>query len=217
MQRKTVYLCTDQQYLYSGMPLEKAVELAIEGGVSLVQLREKNDKVPLATTVTTKEFIGLAERVLKITRKHKVPLLINDRLDVMLAVGADGVHMGQKDVPVRIVRRLVGKEKLICISTSSVGEALDAQAGGADFIVAGEVYPTGLCYPDPEPVIGIEGLRAICNAVTIPVFARGKCNVSNFKEVMSTGATGVSVVRAIIAQEDILRASTELCAALRNS
>jgi thiamine-phosphate pyrophosphorylase len=196
----TLYLCTDRA-LSLGRPLLEAVEAAIRGGVTMVQLREKE--------ASTGEFFALAKELLALTRPLHIPLIINDRLDIALAAGADGLHIGQSDLPLKEARRIAGKDFIIGVSAAAREEALEAERGGADYIGAGAVFPTG-SKADVSAVIGIEGLGAICAAVKIPVVAIGGIGPGNVRAVMEAGAAGAAVISAILSQPDIREAASML-------
>jgi thiamine-phosphate pyrophosphorylase len=195
-----LYLCTDRKLLL-GRPLPEAVEAAIEGGVTMVQLREKG--------ASGREFFDIARELLALTRSKGVPLIINDRLDIALAAGADGVHLGQSDLPCLEARRIAGKDFIIGISAHTPEEALSAQADGADYIGAGAVFPTG-SKADAGAVIGIEGIRAVAGAVKIPVAGIGGINPGNAASVIAAGAAGLAVISAILSQSDIRAAALAL-------
>jgi thiamine-phosphate pyrophosphorylase len=199
-----LYLCTDR-VLALGRPITQAVEEAIAGGVTMVQLREKN--------ASSREFYEIALEVQAITRRHRVPLIINDRLDIALAVGAEGIHIGQSDLPLGAARRLAGKDLFIGVSASTVEEALEAERNGADYLGVGAVYPTG-SKADAGDAIGLERLRAVIAAVSIPVVGIGGVNPENAGAVMRTGAAGIAVISAILSQPGIREAARNLRAAL---
>jgi thiamine-phosphate pyrophosphorylase len=201
----TLYLCTDRA-LSLGRPLIQAVEAAIKGGVTMVQLREKE--------ASTGEFFALAKELLALTRPLGVPLIINDRLDIALAAGADGLHIGQSDLPLKEARRIAGEGFIIGVSAATPEEAMEAERDGAGYIGAGAVFPTG-SKTDVSAVIGIEGLRAICGAVKIPVAAIGGIGPGNIRAVMEAGAAGVAVISAILSQPDIQEAASILRRSLR--
>lgn len=195
-----LYLCTDRA-LSLGRPLLEAVEAAIRGGVTMVQLREKE--------ASSGEFFALAKELLALTRPLGVPLIINDRLDIALAAGADGLHIGQSDLPLREARRITGKDFIIGVSAATQEEALEAERDGADYIGAGAVFPTG-SKADVSAVIGIGGLGAICAAVKIPVVGIGGIGPGNARAVMEAGAAGAAVISAILSQPDIREAAAAL-------
>ncbi|MDR1565763.1 MAG: thiamine phosphate synthase [Treponema sp.] len=196
----SLYLCTDRKLLF-GRPLPEAVEAAIEGGVTMVQLREKD--------ASGREFFDIAREILALTRSKGIPLIINDRLDIALAAGACGVHFGQSDLPCLEARRLAGKDFIIGVSAHTPEEALAAQRDGADYIGAGAVFPTG-SKADVSAVIGIEGIRAVAGAVKIPVVGIGGINPGNAAFVTAAGAAGVAVISAILSQPDIRAAALAL-------
>ncbi|MDR1618466.1 MAG: thiamine phosphate synthase [Treponema sp.] len=195
-----LYLCTDR-VLALGRPITEAVEAAIAGGVTMVQLREKD--------ASTGDFYRIALEVQAITRRHRVPLVINDRLDIALAVGAEGLHIGQSDLPLPAARRLAGNTMFIGVSVGTVEKALRAQRQGADYLGVGAVYPTG-SKADAGEAIGLEGLATICAAVKIPVAAIGGVNTANAAEVMKTGAAGIAVISGILSRPDIKEAAQNL-------
>ena len=195
-----LYLCTDR-VLSLGRPITEAVEEAIAGGVTMVQLREKE--------ASTGEFYRIALEVRAVTRRLRVPLVINDRLDIALAAGAEGLHIGQSDLPLSAARRVAGDRLFIGISASTVEEALRAEAEGADYLGVGAVYPTG-SKADAGRVIGLKGLEEIRAAVKIPVVGIGGVNASNAAEVMKTGAAGISLISGILSQPDIQAAARNL-------
>lgn len=184
-----LYAVTDRSYL-KGITLIEAVEKAIKGGATVVQLREKQ--------IDSRGFYELALKVKEITTRYNVPLIINDRVDIALAVDADGVHVGQEDLPADIVRRIIGPKKLLGVSAKTIEEAVKAQRDGADYIGAGAVYPTPT-KPESD-AIGTEGVKMIKDAVDIPVIAIGGITRENVYELISdTGIDGVAVVSAIFA------------------
>lgn len=195
----SLYLVTDRNMLRE-RELGQSIELAIQGGVTLVQLREKS--------VSTREFLQLAIRVKEITSHYRIPLIINDRLDIALAVDADGLHVGQDDLPVLKARELLGPRKIIGVSASTLAEAHLAQQQGADYLGVGAVLSTSTKTDAPE--VSLEQLEIIKRSVTIPVVAIGGINETNLKQVLATGIDGVSVVSAILAKEDILIAAKRL-------
>ena len=195
-----LYLCTDR-ILAKGRPLAEAVDAAIAGGVTMVQLREKNAE--------TLEFYTIARELAAITRRRGVPLVINDRIDIALAIGAGGLHLGQTDMPLAEARRLVGKDMFIGISASTVEEALKAERGGADYLGVGAVFPTG-SKADAGEAVGIVRVTEIRAAVKLPIVAIGGIGPANAASVMAAGADGVAVISAILSQPDIKYAAKAL-------
>ena len=194
----SLYLVTDRELL-GERDLVDCIERAIQGGVTLVQLREKS--------VSTLKFLELAIRVKEITSRYHIPLIINDRLDIALAVDAEGLHVGQDDLPMLKARELF-PNKLIGVSASTLAEALLAQQQGADYLGVGAIYSTTTKTDAPE--VSLDQLALIKRSVTIPVVAIGGINRTNLQQVMATGIDGVSVVSAILAQENILEATKQL-------
>jgi len=202
----TLYLVTDRRWL-GEMTLWDSVEEAILGGVTFVQLREKE--------ISSKEYLELAQRVKEITDRHDIPLIINDRIDIALAIDADGVHLGPEDLPVPIARRLLGDGKIIGASAASVDEALLFQAQGADYLGVGAVFPTATKRGTEK--VGLEDLRGIKSAVHIQAVAIGGIRAENAKPVMETGVDGVAVVSAIMDQTDIREAARQLLSLLKGA
>ena len=184
----SLYLVTDRT-LSLGRSTVEVVRAAIRGGVSCVQLREKG--------CSTREFMDEARLLKALLAGTGVPLFINDRLDVALAVGADGVHLGQNDLAIADARRLVGDRMIIGISAESVADAIRAEAEGADYIGASPVFTTPT-KTDTAPPLGLDGLRAIRRAVQLPLVAIGGINADNAAQVLRAGADGLAVVSAIV-------------------
>lgn len=195
-----LYLVTDREYL-DDVELKDAVEQAILGGTTLVQVREKH--------ASTREFYKIALQVKSITDYYNVPIIINDRIDVAKAVDADGVHIGQSDMPLKIARKMLGHDKIIGVSAGNIKEALEAQKGGADYVGLGAAFYTGT-KKDIDKPIGIDGLKKICDEITIPSVAIGGVNETNYKDVLKSGVTGISVVSAILGKKDFKRAAQNL-------
>jgi thiamine-phosphate pyrophosphorylase len=168
------------------------VEQALEGGVTLVQLREK--------TATSREFYQRALRLKEVTDRFQVPLIINDRLDIALAVDAAGLHIGQEDLPVAVARRLLGPDKILGATAATVADALAAQAAGADYLGSGAVYPTGT--KPGKAILPLSVLAQIKLAVRIPVVAIGGITADNIGPLRDTGVDGVAVVSTIMDSAD---------------
>lgn len=176
------------------------IEEAIKGGVSIVQIREK--------TAETLDFYNLALRVKEITAKYNIPLIINDRVDVALAIDAEGVHVGQSDMPCDITRKLIGKDKILGVSAATIGEAQKAQEDGADYIGTGALFPTAT--KDDAPSITKQDLKEIAESIDIPVVAIGGITLDNASELTDTGIAGLSVVSAIMSAENPKESSQKL-------
>ena len=198
----TLYLCTDSA-LMSTNTVEESVEQAIRGGVTVVQLREKN--------ASSRELYELANRVKRITDSYNVPLIINDRVDICMAVDAAGVHLGQKDLPCREARRLLGQDKLIGVSAALPEEAVRAQQDGADYLGVGAVFGTAT-KADTRPVTR-ETIAEIRRAVTLPFVVIVGVNAENIRVLYGLGINGAAVVSAIVAKSDITAAAREMRAA----
>jgi thiamine-phosphate pyrophosphorylase len=196
----SVYLVTDRQ-LSRNRTTREIVAAAIKGGVSCVQLREKN--------CSTREFIEEALAIRELLSIHGIPLIINDRVDVALAVNADGVHLGQTDMPHNMARQLVPKDMIIGISAESLSDTIAAQQDGADYIGVSPIYTTPT-KRDTAPPLGLDGLQKIRAAVDTPLVGIGGLNADNAKEVIRNGADGVAVVSAIVAAENPSAATRNL-------
>ena len=195
----TLYLCTDRRLMTTDT-IEESVELAVKGGVTVVQLREKD--------CSSREFYEMAVRVKEITDAYEVPLLINDRADIAMAVGADGVHLGQDDLPVQAARGLLGSDKIIGATAHAVKEAVRAWKSGADYLGAGDVFGTST--KQDARRLSLEELTEICQSVPIPVVAIGGVRADNIARLRPTGAKGAAVISAVVGQKDITAATREL-------
>jgi thiamine-phosphate pyrophosphorylase len=196
----SLYLVTDSS-LALGRPIRKIVEAAIRGGVTIVQYREKN--------APSRQMISQAEGLMELCRANHIPFIVNDRVDVALAVGADGVHVGQDDMPAALVRKLIGPEKIIGVSAEGVAQAQVAALEGADYVGASPIFATPT-KPDAPPPIGALGLKAITRGCTVPVVAIGGLNAKNAESMIRAGASGVAVVSAIMSAEDVESATREI-------
>jgi thiamine-phosphate pyrophosphorylase len=194
----SLYLITDRMQT-AGRALPAVVADALRGGLRALQLREKD--------LAAAELFEIAVELRRLTREYGAKLLINDRIDVALAAGADGVHLGKAGLPVREARRMLGSERLIGYSAHSADEALQAQLDGADFVTLGPVYhtPSKVQYGEP---LGLGGLSEAVRVVTIPVFALGGVKHASVAETMSAGVQGVALISAIMAAPNP-RAETE--------
>lgn len=195
----SVYLVTDHRNKTDEEFL-KIIEEAIKGGTSIVQLREK--------TASTKDFYQLALKVKEITSKYDVPLLINDRIDIAIAVDSEGVHIGQDDMPADIARKIIGENKILGVSASTVEEAKKAQEDGADYIGSGAVFPTAT--KDDADSVSKEELKEIVDSIDIPVVAIGGITLENSESLKDTGIAGFSVVSAIMSADNPKEASQKL-------
>ena len=178
----------------------RRTEAALQGGVTFLQIREKDR--------STREYIALAEKVHALTRKYNVPLIIDDRVDVALAMDAEGVHVGQSDMPVATARRLLGKEKIIGATAKTVPQAMEAYEQGADYLGVGAIYPTTTKVK--TVLTSTDTLRDICNAVPIPANAIGGLNKDNIDILAGIPIAGICVVSAIMKAEDPKTAAEEL-------
>ncbi|MGS4870285.1 thiamine phosphate synthase [Streptococcus sp. Z556] len=172
--------------------LEK-VETACRSGVTIIQLREKN--------LTTNQYYHLAKQVKEITDAYQVPLIIDDRLDVCLAVDAAGLHIGDDELPVSVARKVLGPEKILGVTAKTVNRALEAETWGADYLGTGAIFPTTT--KENAPITLISTLKTICQTVAIPVVAIGGLTSENIDQLIGTGIAGVAVVRDLMQAEDI--------------
>lgn len=195
-----MYTITDAA-LSRGRSHIDVIAAAIRGGATIVQYREKN--------ASTRKMIDEARALLDLCRKHHVPFIVNDRLDVALAVDADGVHVGQDDMPASLARKLIGKQKILGVSAENEAQARTAIADGADYLGVGAIFPTAT-KSDVGIPIGLEGVERIVRVSTVPVAGIGGINALNAAGVIRAGAVGVAVISAIVNAEDVERATREL-------
>ena len=187
-----LYLVTNRYQDSVESFLEK-VETACRSGVTIVQLREKN--------LTTNQYYQLAKQVKEITDAYQVPLIIDDRLDVCIAVDAAGLHIGDDELPVSVARQVLGPEKILGVTAKTVKRALEAEEGGANYLGTGAIFPTTT--KENAPITLISTLKTICQRVAIPVVAIGGLTSENIDQLVGTGIAGVSVVRDLMQAEDI--------------
>ncbi|MFA9452993.1 MAG: thiamine phosphate synthase [Candidatus Aminicenantaceae bacterium] len=187
-----------------GRSLPSMVKESVSTGATLVQFRAKS--------LDTADFLNLSCQIKKVARKYDVPLIINDRVDIALACDASGVHLGQRDLPLKAARTLLGKKRIIGISVSSVEEARAAEAQGADYLGVGPIYYTA-SKRDLPMIVGIEGLKAIKAKVKIPLLAIGGITIERALEVAASGADGMAVISAVWGADDISGATKALIAA----
>ena len=195
----SLYLVTNR-LLMSTKTLGEAVEQAIIGGCTMVQLREKE--------ISSLDFYALALDIKEIADSYGIPLIINDRIDIAMAVGAAGVHIGQKDIPADIARKVIGKDMLLGVSAASVAEAENAAKAGADYLGVGAMFPTGT-KPDAG-FVSMEELERIRREVDIPIVVIGGINKENAMLFQPMGIDGLAVVSAVIAQPDIKKSAADL-------
>ena len=187
-----LYLVTNRYQDSLESFLEK-VETACRSGVTIIQLREKN--------LTTNQYYQLAKQVKEITDAYQVPLIIDDRLDVCLAVDAAGLHIGDDELPVSVARQVLGPEKILGVTAKTVKRALEAETSGADYLGTGAIFPTTT--KENAPITLISTLKTICQTVAIPVVAIGGLTSENIDQLIGTGIAGVAVVRDLMQAEDI--------------
>ena len=195
----SLYLVTDRMLMRT-KTLGEAVEQAVIGGCTIVQLREKE--------ILSLDFYVLASEMKKITDRYGIPLIINDRIDIAMAVGAAGIHIGQKDIPADIARKVIGKDMLLGVSATSVTEAVNAAIAGADYLGVGAMFQTGT-KPDAG-FVSMEELGRIRRAVDIPIVVIGGISRENAMLFQPMGIDGLAVVSAVIAQPDIKKSAADL-------
>lgn len=195
----SLYLVTDSE-LMSTDTIEESVEKAIAGGCTLVQLREKNK--------SSLDFYSTALKVKKVCAKYRVPLFINDRVDIALAVDAEGAHVGQDDLPAAVARRLLGRDRIIGVSVSCVSEAEQAEADGADYLGVGTMFPTNT--KTDGKYVSLDELKSIRSCTSLPLVVIGGINQKTIPLFANTGINGLAVVSAIVAAQDISEAAREI-------
>ena len=194
-----VYAVTDRHWL-NGRTLYEVVKESLDGGVTFLQLREKN--------LDDENFLKEAIELKELCKEYKVPFVINDNVDIAIKMDADGVHVGQSDMEAGDVRAKLGPDKIIGVSAQTVEQAVLAEKRGADYLGVGAVFPTGS--KDDADDVSHETLKAICEAVSIPVVAIGGITLENTPQLKDSGICGVAVISAIYAQDDIRKASEDL-------
>ena len=194
-----LYAVTDRSWLH-GRTLKEQVQEALDGGVTFLQLREKH--------IDSGLFLQEAQELKDLCKQYQVPFVINDDVELALKVDADGVHVGQSDMKAGDVRKKLGKDKIIGVSAQTVEQAVMAEKHGADYLGVGAVFPTSS--KDDAQEVDYETLKAICQAVQIPVIAIGGINAQNVERLKGSAICGVAVISAIFAQEDIKEAAKEL-------
>jgi len=197
---KGVYLVTDRS-LSLGRPLNEIVEEAVKGGVSIVQLREKD--------CTTRDFYDIAIRLKKCLKPYNVPLIINDRIDIALACDAEGLHIGQSDMPYEIARKLLGKDKIIGLSVENLEQAYEANSLDIDYIGVSPVFSTPT-KTDTAPEVGLKGLKEIASISKHPIVGIGGINLNNALDIINNGADTIAVVSAIMSAENPMQAAQNL-------
>ena len=195
-----LYAVTDRTWLGPGETLDQAVEAALKGGTTFVQLREKH--------LDEDAFLEEARQLKILCRQYGVPFVVNDNVEIAMAVDADGVHVGQDDMEAGDVRRKIGPSKILGVSAQTVEQALLAQERGADYLGVGAVFATGS--KDDADDVSHDTLQAICKAVDIPVVAIGGITRENVQQLAGRGLAGIAVISAIFAQDDIQKAAEDL-------
>jgi len=203
----SLYLITNQK-LAGSRSLSDIVRDAIEGGVTIVQYREKD--------APTKYMIEQAREIHAVTKAAGVPLIIDDRIDVMLAVGAEGVHVGQSDMPADLARKLIGPGKILGVTAKNVEQAIKGEKDGADYLGCGDIFGT-TSKADAGTPIGLNGFRDRKNSVSIPVVGIGGVYASNAASVIKSGADGIAVISAIVSHKNPQKAAEQLAAEIRSA
>lgn len=204
-QAMLLYAVTDQSWLKEGQTLLSVCEEVLANGATFLQIREKD--------LSAEAFEAEAARLKALCKQHRVPYVVNDSVEIALAIDADGVHVGQSDIHGRDIRAIIGPDKILGISAGTVEEAIAAETAGADYIGVGAVFGTST--KKNARSLSVEKLRDICNAVSIPVVAIGGINAGNLPELNGSGVEGVAVVSAIFAAENPGKATRELLALSR--
>ena len=201
-----MYAITDRLWL-DGRPLADDVRLALEGGATMLQLREKE--------LSDDNFLNEAQSIKRLCREFRVPFIINDNVDVALACDADGIHVGQKDMATGDVRAMIGPDRILGVSAQTVEQAKAAELQGADYLGVGAVFPTGT--KQDADAVSKETLTAICQSVSIPVVAIGGITLDNAGDLSGSGIAGIAVVSAVFAADDITGATRSLVRAAREA
>jgi thiamine-phosphate pyrophosphorylase len=202
-----LYVITDRR-IARGLPHAEIARLAIEGGADVVQLRDKS--------LPCRDLFAAACEIREITREAGVLFIVNDRIDVAIASGADGVHLGQDDLPLRDARWIAPPGFIIGVSVGCVADAVAAESAGAGYVAASPIFPT-TSKEDAGQGHGIEVLREICSAVSLPVIAIGGISPQNVPQVIAAGAEGVAVISSVVGQQDIAGAARQMKAIVRNA
>lgn len=201
-----LYAVTDRHWL-DGRTLKEVVRESLEGGVTMLQLREKQ--------LDEGHFLEEAKDLQQLCHSYHVPFLVNDNVDIALAMDADGVHVGQRDMAAGDVRKKLGDDKIIGVSAQTVEQAILAEKAGADYLGVGAVFPTGS--KDDADDVSYETLKAICRAVSIPVVAIGGITQENIHQLAGSGICGAAVISAIYAKADIKKAAADLKKAIKEA
>ncbi len=202
-----IYVVTDQELRHDRKHVEIA-RCAVEGGASIIQIRDK--------FASDRDFYNWAVEIREITRKYDVMFVVNDRVHIAAAVGADGINIGQNDIPIAAARQILDESVIIGVSCSNMSEAMQAVEDGADYLGFGPIYTTATKL-DAAPKTGIETLRDVVTMSTIPVVAIGGISAGNITEVLATGVSSAAVVSAVVCAEDMTKATEDLVAQYQNS
>ncbi|WP_025028738.1 thiamine phosphate synthase [Caldalkalibacillus mannanilyticus] len=200
-----LYVITGEQF-YPQQEYLAVIEEAILGGADIVQLREKNK--------TKKELLEMAKKLKELCSKYHVPFIVNDHIDIALAVDADGIHLGQDDLPLSEARRILGSEKIIGISTHAIEEAIEAERNGADYIGVGPIYETKSKVDVVDPV-GLSYIKEVVSQTKIPFVAIGGIKLHNLDKVLEAGAQRICVISAIVGAENVKEAASQFSSRIR--
>ncbi len=203
-----LYVITDE-VLSRGRTHQRIAEVALKGGADAIQLRDKD--------ASGKKLLEAAREIRELAHRTGAPFIVNDRVDIAIASGADGVHVGQDDIPAKITRELIGDEMILGVSAITVAQAIQAEKDGADYIGFGPVFEARATKSDAGEPLGLKLLRKACSQCSIPVIAIGGINNNNVSEVIKAGACGAAVISAIVASDDIERASQEIKSEIENA
>jgi len=199
-----LYVIIDTQALIKGRSHIDVASQAIQGGAKTIQLRDKLQ--------SKRELLPIAQQLRNLCAEHDVLFIVNDNLDLALATDADGLHLGQNDLPIGVARKLLPIDKILGCSTTTVNQAIAAQSEGADYIAVGSIYPT--TSKETVEVVGLDRLRQIRQAVTLPLMAIGGITKDNVADVMAAGADSVAVISAVVRAEDVEEAAREIAETL---
>lgn len=201
-----LYAVTDR-YCIGNRTLTEAVEESLKGGVTCVQIREKN--------LDEDTFLKEAEKVKSLCRRYDVPFIVNDNVDIAVKINADGVHVGQSDTEAEEVRRRIGKDKILGVSVQTVEQAVIAERHGADYLGVGAVFPTDS--KNDAEYVSFDTLNEICKAVSVPVVAIGGITAENAEKLQNSGICGIAVISAVYAKEDIKSAAKDMLEAAKKA
>jgi len=202
-----IYVITNEELAFgrSNVDITRA---ALEGGAKIIQLRDKHS--------SSRKFYEDALQIRKLTRATNTTFIVNDRLDIALAADADGLHVGQNDLPASIARKYLGKSKILGISAINFEQSIEAAKQGADYLGVGPIFEARKTKPDADPPIGLDNLKVISDALDIPIVAIGGINIKNARDIIDAGANSVAVISAIVSTPNISNSTYEFIQAIKN-